>query len=512
MTNTTTTEPKPAPSVTFTELNVRQDKGKPHFIRLHDSVVKGLERHLKASTGDSSGLLLGSIDVGENCTISVEDFEPVASVEESVRSVSAGNVVGYYRTYAQAEFAPDASDRSLFQRSFPKDARLVLLVRPPKADVGTAMFFLGENGQLTSDRATVEFPFNLRELGAEDASPAPAPAPVPIIAKPNGVAKPVVAAKPATPAPAPKPVAAAPVESVKPAAPTPVAAAKPAAPGPAPAVAAKPVAENKPSGGGAFWKIAVAAVVVVGCGLGLNSIGVFNRQTASPVVVDNPASALQEAAPAAPAPKPESPTAVTTAPQQETPKAAPKPAVIEASPKTPAPPVATRAEATRILPAPPIERPAPRTSIDRPQPTAQTPAPETTPSATIPPSPAPRQQNSEPTPPAVSRPAPTPSAPSTRSVQPAEQLIAPRAIRQFAPVMMDKVRRSIEGEMVAKVRVYVDATGKVTDIKPLTGGTPVADALAITAVNAVRRWQFEPARRGDEKVAGDVELSFTFRK
>ena len=78
--------------------------------------------------------------------------------------------------------------------------------------------------------------------------------------------------------------------------------------------------------------------------------------------------------------------------------------------------------------------------------------------------------------------------------------------------MMDKVRRSIEGEMVAKVRVYVDATGKVTDIKALTGGTPVADALAITAINAVRRWQFEPAHRGDEKVPGDVELSFTFRK
>jgi TonB family protein len=511
MTNTTVTEPKPAPSVTFTELNVRQDKGKPHFIRLHDSVVKGLERHLKASTGDSSGLLLGSLDVGENCTISVEDFEPVASIEESVRSVSAGNVVGYYRTYAQAEFAPDTADRSLFQRSFPKDARLVLLVRPPKTDVGTAMFFLGESGHLTSDRATVEFPFNLRELGAEDASPAPAPAPVPV-AKPNGVAKPVVAAKPTTPAPAPKPVAAAPVESVKPAAPSSVAAAKPAATAPAPAVAAKPVAENKPSGGGAFWKIAVAAFVVAGCGLGLNSLGVFNRQTASPVVVDNPAPALQEAAPAAPAPKPESPTAVTKAPQQETPKAAPKPAVIEASPKTPAPPVATRAEATRILPATQIERPAPRTSVDRSQPPAQTPAPETTPSATIPSSPAPRERNPEPTPPAVSRPAPTPSAPSTRAVQPAEQLIAPRAIRQFAPVMVDKVRRSIEGEMVAKVRVYVDATGKVTDIKPLTGGTPVADALAITAINAVRRWQFEPARRGDEKVAGDVELSFTFRK
>ena len=78
--------------------------------------------------------------------------------------------------------------------------------------------------------------------------------------------------------------------------------------------------------------------------------------------------------------------------------------------------------------------------------------------------------------------------------------------------MADKVRRSLDGEMTVKVRAYVDAAGKVTHIEPLTGGSPMADALSITASNAVRRWQFEPASRGDEKVAADVELSFTFRK
>src|SRR5205085_3612154 len=43
------------------------------------------------------------------------------------------------------------------------------------------MFFLGENGALAAERATVEFPFNLRELGAEDPGPS---APVPVIAEP----------------------------------------------------------------------------------------------------------------------------------------------------------------------------------------------------------------------------------------------------------------------------------------------------------------------------------------
>jgi outer membrane biosynthesis protein TonB len=40
----------------------------------------------------------------------------------------------------------------------------------------------------------------------------------------------------------------------------------------------------------------------------------------------------------------------------------------------------------------------------------------------------------------------------------------------------------------------------------------IPDALAVNAINAVKQWQFEPARRGGEKVAGDVVLSFTFRK
>ena len=37
-------------------------------------------------------------------------------------------------------------------------------------------------------------------------------------------------------------------------------------------------------------------------------------------------------------------------------------------------------------------------------------------------------------------------------------------------------------------------------------------ALAAAAITAVKRWQFEPARRGDDKVTGEIELSFTFRK
>jgi TonB family protein len=76
----------------------------------------------------------------------------------------------------------------------------------------------------------------------------------------------------------------------------------------------------------------------------------------------------------------------------------------------------------------------------------------------------------------------------------------------------EKVLRSIRGEVVVRVRVNVDATGKVVAAEPVGNSSPVAMALADSAITAIKRWQFEPARRGSNKVAGDIVLSFAFRK
>jgi TonB family protein len=76
----------------------------------------------------------------------------------------------------------------------------------------------------------------------------------------------------------------------------------------------------------------------------------------------------------------------------------------------------------------------------------------------------------------------------------------------------EKVLRSIRGDVVVRVRVNVDAAGKVVAAERVGSGSPVADALADSAISAVKRWEFEPAHRGSDKVAGDVVLSFTFRK
>ncbi len=105
----TMTPDAPSPSTsTFTELNVRQEKGKPHYIRLHDSVVKRLERQLVEHPA-STGLLLGSINEGsESCTIAVELFEPTTKVDELIRARESGGslkVVGYYRSHPQDNFS-----------------------------------------------------------------------------------------------------------------------------------------------------------------------------------------------------------------------------------------------------------------------------------------------------------------------------------------------------------------------------------------------------------------------
>src|SRR5256885_1704092 len=128
-----------APSTrTFTELNVRQEKGKPHYIRLHDSVATRLERQLGGNPA-STCLLLAST-------------------------------------------------------------------------------------KRVTDRAAVEFPFNLRELGAEEPPTARVAA----------------------------------------------------------AVVAPPAMVTKAGRGGLAWKIGVSGVVVIASVFGLGELRVFDRQDAQP--------------------------------------------------------------------------------------------------------------------------------------------------------------------------------------------------------------------------------------
>ncbi len=63
----------------------------------------------------------------------------------------------------------------------------------------------------------------------------------------------------------------------------------------------------------------------------------------------------------------------------------------------------------------------------------------------------------------------------------------------------------IEGTIY--VRVQIDARGEVTEAKVSRGGNP---ALEWAALDAAKRWRFEPALRNGIPVASDVEIPFRF--
>ena len=77
--------------------------------------------------------------------------------------------------------------------------------------------------------------------------------------------------------------------------------------------------------------------------------------------------------------------------------------------------------------------------------------------------------------------------------------------------MPDNMKRAFTGEIVVSVRVDVDASGNVVNAVALKKGDRIADYLAGLAVNAARRWQFEPARRGPNPVPGEAVVNFTFQ-
>lgn len=76
-----------------------------------------------------------------------------------------------------------------------------------------------------------------------------------------------------------------------------------------------------------------------------------------------------------------------------------------------------------------------------------------------------------------------------------------RAVKQrVAPVYPEIAKRmKISGEV--KLQATVDATGKVTDVKTLSGN----HMLSVAAEDAVRKWRFEPGA-GEAHV--DVAVNF----
>jgi protein TonB len=213
----------------------------------------------------------------------------------------------------------------------------------------------------------------------------------------------------------------------------------------------------------------------------------------------------------------------------------PLPPVLEAQliepepvPVTPAPPAARPARPPLPAPTTPprlLEAPKPR--VEEPKamepPSVPAPAPAMEPA---PPPSAPREARpfavaaSEPTtapaelPAAVggpATPAAAPVSPPAVAKAPPDQgitrLAAPSGGYQVRPSYPSSARRlGVEGTTL--LRVYVAADGRVSDVQvDQSAGHPDLDHAA---AEAVRRWKFEPGRRGSEPVGMWVRLPVHF--
>jgi protein TonB len=185
-------------------------------------------------------------------------------------------------------------------------------------------------------------------------------------------------------------------------------------------------------------------------------------------------------------------------------------------PAPPAPPRRERATPTR-RPEPPRPREAAAARVEEPAPQPVTPAP-VSPPAEVAPAPA----GVTATLPAISEPAAAPgppapapsgpalvaSKPSTTTPDGVTRTARPQGGYQVRPTYPAAPRRlGIQGTTM--LRVYVLADGRIGDVLvERSAGHPDLDQAA---TDAVRRWRFEPARRGDDAVAMWVLLPVEFR-
>jgi periplasmic protein TonB len=185
----------------------------------------------------------------------------------------------------------------------------------------------------------------------------------------------------------------------------------------------------------------------------------------------------------------------------------------------PPPPRERASPIRRPEPARPLKAAAPKVEEPAPQPVTETPATE------VAPAPA-----SVATLPAISEPAPAPGPPApatsntTIALPPSAPVVAakppapaPDAVTQTArpqggyqvrPAYPAAPRRlGIQGTTM--LRVHILADGRIGDVRvEHSAGHPDLDQAAM---EAVRRWRFEPARRGAEAVAMWVLLPVEFR-
>jgi protein TonB len=83
-------------------------------------------------------------------------------------------------------------------------------------------------------------------------------------------------------------------------------------------------------------------------------------------------------------------------------------------------------------------------------------------------------------------------------------------IARESPVVSQAAWLAIRHAVSLRVAVDVDSEGRVTDANALDAANPTEKILASSAVQAARRWRFNPARRNGTPVASTTVVVFEF--
>jgi hypothetical protein len=167
----------------------------------------------------------------------------------------------------------------------------------------------------------------------------------------------------------------------------------------------------------------------------------------------------------------------------------------EFSPPGSAAAAAAHSETSALAPPPPVAA-----SHSAPSPILPSPSPLPLPPAQTPP------------PKAAANDGLTPSQPPARladRLTPVlSEYVPPTAIRQIPPAPLTPAQRAfVSRSVVVEVKVFIDASGKVTKTEPFTHANP---ALITAARSAATLWTFRPARKNGQNVASEMILRFKF--
>src|SRR5260370_4858895 len=173
--------------------------GKPLVVHLFLGVMDRLGADVMRGFGaipkrgaEVGGVLLGTIELGEQAIVRVEDFESVAcdyrrgpsylltgddgaAFDDACQrgqpdSSHPTYAIGYFRSHTREGLSLGPEDVELMENYFPSLCQISLLVKPLASNLRVAGFFVRDDGRFPS-APSVEFPFRRPDLAGEQAPP-----------------------------------------------------------------------------------------------------------------------------------------------------------------------------------------------------------------------------------------------------------------------------------------------------------------------------------------------------